>query len=189
MKLTILVDMDDTVENLAATWIGMVNERYGTSARPENQRVWDMSQAFPELDKEQVYEFLREEELYYRVQPLPGAQEYLKKLFDEGHDIYFVTVNPHHTVHAKFEGIVQRYFPFIDWDHMIITRNKHLIRGDVLVDDGPHNLEGAKYRKILFTAAHNRDYDAEGNGMIRVDNWEEAYAEIQNIRKEKEEES
>jgi hypothetical protein len=43
-----------------------------------------------------------------------------------------------------------------------------MIRGDVLIDDGIHNLEGGDYKKILFTAAHNRNYDAEANGMIRV---------------------
>ena len=48
-----------------------------------------------------------------------------------------------------------------------------MIRGDVLIDDGIHNLEGGDYVKILMTAPHNRNYDAEANGMIRVHNWEE----------------
>ena len=48
-----------------------------------------------------------------------------------------------------------------------------MIRGDVLIDDGIHNLEGGAYKKIMFTAPHNRNYDAEAHGMIRVDNWEE----------------
>ena len=180
-KKVILVDMDDTVENLAATWIGMVNERYGTSARPEDQRVWDMAQTFPELEREQVYEILREDELYMRAKPIPGAQEYLRKLKEDGHEIYFVTVNPHHTVHAKVEGLVNRYFPFIDWDHVIIARNKQMIRGDVMVDDGPHNLENGDYVRILFTAQHNKEYDAEANGMIRADTWEEVYKVINSL--------
>lgn len=56
---------------------------------------------------------------------------------------------------------------------MIITANKQMIRGDVLIDDGVHNLEGGSYKKILMTAPHNRNYDAEANGMIRVSNWTE----------------
>ena len=43
----------------------------------------------------------------------------------------------------------------------------------MLIDDGIHNLEGGNYRKILFTAPHNRFYDAEANGMTRVNTWEE----------------
>ena len=48
-----------------------------------------------------------------------------------------------------------------------------LQRGDVLIDDGIHNLEGGDYMKILFSAPHNRNYDAEKNGMIRVRTWDE----------------
>ena len=36
----------------------------------------------------------------------------------------------------------------------------------------------ATYEKILFTAPYNRDYDAEGNGMIRVHNWDEIVSVI-----------
>ncbi|MBO5639771.1 MAG: hypothetical protein J5916_07690 [Oscillospiraceae bacterium] len=60
---------------------------------------------------------------------------------------------------------------------MIITSRKQLIRGDVLIDDGIHNLEGGAYIKILMTAPHNRNYDAEANGMIRAHHW----AEIEEI--------
>ena len=71
------------------------------------------------------------------------------------------------------EDLLFRWFPFITWDQVIIAKRKQLIRGDVLIDDGIHNLEGGEYIKILMTAPHNRSYDAEGNGMIRVNSWKE----------------
>ena len=67
---------------------------------------------------------------------------------------------------------------------MIITGRKQMIRGDVLIDDGIHNLEGGEYRKILFTAPYNRDYNAEANGMIRVNTWEEAVRVIDSMAAE-----
>ena len=42
------------------------------------------------------------------------------------------------------------------------------------IGDGIHNLESGEYVKILMTAPHNRGYDAESNGMIRVNNRKEA---------------
>ena len=65
-----------------------------------------------------------------------------------------------------------------------MTRRKQLIRGDVLIDDGIHNLEGGAYKKILFTAPHNRHYDAEAHGMTRVNNWEEAVRIIDGMAQE-----
>ena len=67
---------------------------------------------------------------------------------------------------------------------MIITSRKQLLRADVLVDAGIHNLEGGDYRKILVDAPYNRDYDAEANGMIRVHNWDEIEAAIRQIAAE-----
>lgn len=86
--LTILVDMDDTIESLASAWVDYLNARHGTTT----------------------------------------------KLTD--------------------------------------------INGDVLIDDGTHNLEGGNYFKILMTAQHNKKYDAEANGMLRVETWAEVYSAI-----------
>lgn len=57
----------------------------------------------------------------------------------------------------------------------IVTKNKQLVNGDILIDDGVHNLEGGRYKKILMSAPHNKGYDAELHGMTRVKSWEEAY--------------
>ena len=67
---------------------------------------------------------------------------------------------------------------------MIVTGRKQMVRGDVLIDDGVHNLEGGAYRKILFTAPHNRSYDAEANGMTRADNWDEVVRIIDGMKED-----
>ena len=77
-----------------------------------------------------------------------------------------------------------RYYPFLNWKDIIITADKHLIRGDVLIDDGVHNLLGGDYRKILVTAPYNESFDAEANGMIRVSSWEEIYRAVSAIAAE-----
>ena len=54
-----------------------------------------------------------------------------------------------------------KYCPCLTWHQVIITSKKKLIRADVLIDDGVHNLEGGPYVKTLMTAPHNRNYNAE----------------------------
>ena len=80
---------------------------------------------------------------------------------------------PRGDLEEKMNGLLFRYFPFLTWDRVIVTGRKQMIRCDVLIDDGVHNLEGGDYKKILFTAPHNRQYDAEANGMVRADTWED----------------
>lgn len=123
--ITLLVDMDDTIENLLPAWAEWLNKKHGTSVNADDITGWDIQKFFPTLTKDEVYA------------PL-----------------------------------------FIPWWNVITIRNKQLINADILVDDGVHNLVGGSYKKILMTASHNKDFDASGNGMVRVNNWQEAYDKI-----------
>ena len=172
--MIILVDMDDTIEQLLQAWVDGVNKKYGRSASCDDITDWNVSKAFPGLSWEEVYTVPIEPGFWGRVLPIPGAVEGLKALIDRGHEVYIVTATYYESVEEKMKDLLFRYFPFLSWSQVILTGRKQLIRGDVLIDDGIHNLEGGDYRKILFTAAHNRFYDAEAHGMIRVNTWEEA---------------
>lgn len=176
--LTILTDADDVIENLLDCWVAMLNNRYGTSASPEDVTDWNVSLAFSTLTREQVYSVLADDELWHMIEPIPGAQETLQKLHDEGHDIYIVTASDYRTCKAKFDRILP-LFPWLDWNHVIITSNKQMVKGDILIDDGPHNLVDGDYMKLLFDRPHNRSFDARANGVIRVETWEEIYEAVQ----------
>lgn len=58
---------------------------------------------------------------------------------------------------------------------------QHSVRGDVLIDDGIHNLEDGQYKKVLMTAPHNIRFDAEAHGMIRVRSWKEIEQVIEKL--------
>ena len=184
--MVILVDADGGLEDLSQKWVLYLNEKYGTTVRYEDLTEWDMTAAFPSLSREQVYEIDVAEEIYSRLEPIPGAPEAVRRLLDDGHRIYVVTTTPYQAVKAKLERAIFRYYPFLSWKNIIITADKHLIRGDVLIDDGVHNLLGGDFRKILVTAPYNAEFDAEANGMIRVGSWEEIYRAVSAIAAETE---
>lgn len=174
-KLTVLVDMDDTIENLSFTWCKYLNARHGTDVPYEAVNQWDMSQAFPMLTKEQVYSPLSGDNIWDWVEPIDGAVDALRKLKEDGHDVLILTASNYHSIKAKMEKVLFRYFPFLTWDDVIITSRKQLIAGDVLVDDGLHNFYGGSYKKILMSAMHNTGLDESKVGAVRVNNWIEAY--------------
>ena len=176
--ITILVDIDDTIENLCEEWCNLLNRQYGTSVTYLDVTEWDISKFFPSLTREQVFEPIYNEELWQYVKPKPGAVEYIKKLMDDGFTVYLCTSTDYRNVKVKFEQVIHKYFPFISWKQVIITSKKQMINADFLVDDGIHNLEGGHYGKILMSAPHNKSYNAEENGMLRVDDWEQIYAYI-----------
>ena len=171
--MIILVDMDDTIEQLLKAWVDNCNRKYGYHATIDDVHSWNVTEAFPGLTREQVYGITYEPGFWASVDPVPGAAEALQRLIAKGHEIFIVTATEYEHIYEKMHDLLFRYFPFLTWEQVIITSRKQLIRGDVLIDDGPHNLVGGDYIKILYEAPHNRNYDAEANGMIRVKNWDE----------------
>jgi len=169
--MTILVDMDDTMEQLLKAWLEQVNNRYDRTVAYEDIHDWDITLAYPGLTREQVYGVLLADDFWKYVEPMPHAPEVLKSFVDRGHDVYVVTATPYKSVPGKMEYHLFRHFPFLSWDKVIITSRKQLIRGDIMIVDGPHNLEGGNYHKILMDSPHNQTYPAEEKGMIRVYNW------------------
>lgn len=182
--MIILVDMDDTIEQLLKTWVDLVNKKYDRHVRVEEVVRWDVSKAYPDLTREQVYNVLLDNAVWKEVQPVPGAAEALQRFIERGHEVFLVTATPYESIPGKMDGLIFPHFPFIDWEHVIITRKKQMIRGDVLIDDGFHNLYGGAYRKILVDAPYNRRYDAEAYGMIRVHSWEEIERVIEEMERE-----
>ena len=173
--MVILIDADGVLEDLTQKWVIYLNEKYGTSVRYEDVTEWDMTKNFPSLTREQVYGAELDDELYERLKPYDGAVQYVKKLMDDGHTVYVVTTSPYQILKVKTEKVLLKYFPFLTWKNVIVTSDKKLIKGDILIDDGIHNLLGGDYLKILMSAPYNRDFDAGKNGMIRVHNWKEIY--------------
>ena len=182
--MIILVDMDDTIEHLVKAWVAGVNKKYGRSVPVEEVRSWDVSAAFPGLTWKQVYDVPFQPGFWDTVEPIEGAAEALQRLITAGHEVFIVTATPYEVIFEKMRDVLFRYFPFLTWDQVIVTSRKQLIRGDILIDDGIHNLEGGQYKKILMTANHNLHYDAEANGMTRVRTWEEVEQVIARLERE-----
>ena len=177
-RITLLVDMDDTIENLLPAWAEWLNNKHGTSVKADDITDWDVQKFFPSLTKDEVYAPLYEDEFWKTVHPKEDAVIHLARLKELGFKLYICTNSNYQTIRCKLEYIIDRYFPFISWWNVITISDKQLLNADILVDDGVHNLIGGSYEKILMTASHNIAYNAEANGMTRVNNWDEAFVSI-----------
>lgn len=179
--MRILIDCDDTIWNLLEAWVSVLNSRYNTAVIWSNIETWDVSASFPELTKQQVYEPLCEDELWKLVKPKFDAVKYIPKLYEEGHEIYFVTSTDYRNIKYKVK-LLEDYFPDIPIQNLITTYHKHLIIGDILIDDYINNFKDRPSGGILFTTAYNKQFNAEEYGLHRCDSWEDVYNYINQIK-------
>lgn len=174
MKPVILFDSDDVAVDFTGVWLQELNKQYNTNVQAEQIKSWNMAKYFPELTQEQVYGVLDNADIWQALSPMPGSRLYLSLLYEEGYRLYMATATPCTKSDHKCRRI-QQLFPFLDHEHIIISHNKQMIRGDVLIDDGPHNLVGGEYYKILFERPHNVKFPNEEYDMHRVRGWDEVY--------------
>lgn len=179
--------MDDTIEYLGKAWVEYLNNRHGTSVQHSDLRFWDVSLAFPGLTNDQVYAPLYEDEFWKTVKPIPGAVEVLDKLMKDGHKVFIVTASTWQTLPSKMHNVLFKYFPYLTWDQVIVTSNKQLIMGDILIDDAPHNLENCWCAKVLMDAPHNQDFDEKSIGAVRMNDWFDIYNYVANYAEQMEE--
>lgn len=179
-KLTILVDMDDVLEHFVDNWIFAINEKFDRNVDPKTLNSWEILHLYPGISELEMEQILESPDFWKKVKPIDGAVETMKKLIDDGHDVYVATSSWYKTLVPKMDEVLFKYFDFLKWDKVIVAKDKWMIRGDVVIDDGIHNLKNRDDNslKLLFTATHNKSYDAEANGFIRVNNWKDVYREI-----------
>lgn len=168
LKPILLVDIDDVIWDLLKAWVEYLNTRYGTSVSWEEIDEWDMKKSFPMLTDKQIYEMFTELDFWMSVQPKIGAVEALK-ILQAKFNIYLLSATSVRTISVKSIALRDK-FPMIDENHMIFCNNKQLVQGEYLIDDKLDNLIGGKYKKILFTAPHNKNIEIPED-IIRCDSW------------------
>lgn len=174
--MTILIDMDDTIEMLVPAWVEYLNNEYGLNVEPTDIVEWDIVKFFPSLTEAQVFAPLNLECFWESVKPMPGAQEIIKRMIDDGHNVYIVTASRPHTLQLKLEKVLFKYFPYLSYENVIVAFNKQMVIGDVMIDDAPFNLVGGHFVRLLMDLPHNSYYKkAKEDGIIRVKDWEQIY--------------
>ena len=178
----ILVDMDDTMEELLKCWVDYLNAKYTLNVDSSNITTWEVPPYFPSLTPEQVYEVLVEEDLWKTVTPIEDSITYLRKLIEEGFTVRVCTASSPTSYALKMRYVMRRYFPFINTrTQCICIHDKQMIKADILLDDNYKNLIGGTYKGVLFSRPHNRMIDYP----IKVNSWSGFYEYVQKDFSEK----
>lgn len=140
-RLTIAVDVDDTVADHMGQWLNEYNLRHGDSVLPEDMLEWDVTKAVRPEVGEKIFSLLSPD-IYDHVLPVPGARTAIEVMRLLGHRVVFVTACSANTADAKLEWLIRNRFltkGVFNPDY-IAASDKSLIRADVLLDDRPENV-------------------------------------------------
>lgn len=179
-KPTIGIDLDDVCWDFLEAWLERHNEVTEDNVQLDDIKSWHIEQYINKGSKEMLLYLLEQSDFWQTVQPKVESQRYIRKLIDDGYDVYIVTATSHKVMNNKMNRFFD-LFPFIDPKKIIVTNSKQMVGVDLLVDDNPENLRGGLYNKILFHAPHNRYSNEKEIGAFRCYDWEEVYNKIKQI--------
>jgi 5'-nucleotidase len=161
--MIILVDMDNTLAEfdkaLLTSWQKLYPDEYFVPL--EERRTFHPHKDYPEHLQDKVQAICHTEGFIRSLPPAPGGIEAVNAMIAEGHNVRFCTSHLSeydHCVLEKYQWI-EAYFGAPEVDRIILTRDKTLIRGDLLIDDKPV-INGAvtpTWEHILYDRPHNRD--------------------------------
>lgn len=183
MPKVFVTDMDDVLVELADAWVRYLNFRNRLKVDFNDLTEWGMDEMFPTLTAEEIYKALSLPEFWQSVKVKEKSPEYLKKLVDEGYEVYVCTATSYRNLSVKITECLIRYYPWLDKRQIICCHNKGLIKCDYIVDDYPPNFEGSSAIKFLMDRPWNRNCDKMLYDF-RVDSMEEVYSIIKQLEVE-----
>lgn len=176
-NLCILVDIDDVCNNLMDVVLEFYNRENDNSYSLDDFSEFNIYNCIPEEDADKIHALFLRKDMWDQVKPSHDAQMVLKRMLEDGVDVYLVTATAYQNATWRGEWLA-KYFPFIGWDRVIICAHKERIMGDYLIDDNLNNLKKRPYGRVCMDKPWNRNIRDDVYGIIRVKSLSEAYKAI-----------
>lgn len=171
-QLIIGVDLDNTVvawESAYARDAVLIDPAFPVDEFMQ-RGTYDLDTATS--SKETRYKVMQRRGFYREMDILPGAKEALEAMVSMGHQVFLISQpdvdNP--TGHSDKLWWVRKHLGAQWATRLVLTHDKTLWRGDILIDDKPvvSGLLKPSWQHIYFTQRYNADLSGP-----RIDSWSE----------------
>ena len=168
--MTLFVDMDEVIADTYGAHVVWYNRDFNASLTLEECHGKEVWQMVPEEHQESVRLHATRPGFFRTLEPIANSKRVLKELNDK-YEVFIASAAMQfpNSLQEKSDWL-DEHFPFIHWKNRILGGEKHILKGDVLIDDRSYNLQRfTGERPMLFTSPHN----VHTNGFERALDWED----------------
>lgn len=163
-----MCDVDGIVADLETEWFRRYNQEWDDDLTSRRVKSWDVHEYVKPACGMGVYAYLRDPSLYDDIRPLEGAVAGIAAIKALGHHVVFASTCTYGMVDAKADWLLRHGFVDASSDRHGLPRDfipitdKFRLGGDLLIDDGAHNISAwvlRRRRAIMLEAHHNATLD------------------------------
>lgn len=174
-KKIILVDMDGVLADFEGRFLETWKRKFPHYPQTlEKRKTFRLADSLPNGLNRDIRSIFSSPGFFANLKPISGAKEALKKMQSLGREVLICT-----SPISEYENCVLEKYHWIakhlgyEWTKKVImTKDKTLIFGDILIDDKPEHkgLRKPTWKHALFDAPYNQHVKTKLR--ITWDNWE-----------------
>lgn len=144
----ILFDCDDILIDTVPRWLDEINSKYGIRKHITDVTDWDITKPFSKeilegkITKEDIYAVVADDNFWRdisRIEHMYPLLDELKSQYGDKIKMSILTASHYYTLRSKMTRVLYLYKGIFEWDDVIVTSRKGMVRGDILVDDNFDN--------------------------------------------------
>lgn len=164
----LLVDMDGVLADVYSQFLHFEFEETGVKQQIESLYGKTEADAFPNYEQ-----YVHSRDFFRKAPTMPDSIEGLKYLNSKFKVLIVSSAMEFPNSLIEKHEWLSEFYPFIPWKQIVFCGDKAVIKGDIMIDDHPKNLDFFTGRKILFTQPHNIHLSNED--YERVDSWKQIF--------------
>lgn len=168
------IDYDDVLAPFVSIACGLCNKEKGTSYSAQDITCWGFggSQAINDVSP-----YYKDERVFLAQKVYPKAKAFINELMKTD-EVFIITAVEGRFMSFRFQQIKED-FPEIPESNIIMGFAKNLVKFDITLDDGPHNIlkSGADY-PVLMRKPWNKDL----SGVLSVNSYEDFLLLVKQIK-------
>jgi 5'(3')-deoxyribonucleotidase len=134
--LTLVVDIDEVLRRIIPEIIKIYNAEHKTKIIEEDIKEWYLHKTFPMIKNDEEFFRKHAHQIFLKAKPEVHAIDLLNELYSNNNIIL---------ASSQFTGLENLTDLWLEknkikFDDLIYTRDKSKIKGDIMIDDGVHNL-------------------------------------------------